>query len=147
MGRAFGMSLARGGAAKMAVRIFRNYWQLPMVATMMDDAGTVSLALHEMNPGYGRHALEIVHGESHRTIHQAVDGQAMSLRIDLGEVGGVLLHEVEVGGRDDSTIILKRSVERDVINGHSHPSARGHSSGQYIAVELGFPALHFSRLG
>jgi hypothetical protein len=61
----------------------------------------------------------------------------MLLRIDLGEVGGVLLHEVQVGGCDDSTIVLKWSVESDVINAHSRPSARRDPSGQFaVAVRI-----------
>jgi hypothetical protein len=64
----------------------------------------------------------------------------MLLRIDLGEVGGVLLHEVERGGCDDSRIILKRSVVSDVINAHSRPSA------QEFAVVVGIFGLYF-RLG
>jgi hypothetical protein len=60
----------------------------------------------------------------------------MLLRIDLGEVRGVLLHEVEVGRCDDSPIILKRSVERDVINAHSRPSARGDPSAQGFVVKV-----------
>jgi len=47
----------------------------------------------------------------------------MLLRIDLGEVGGVLLHEMEVGRRDDPRIILQRRVEGDVVNAHPHPAA------------------------
>src|SRR5712671_1112443 len=61
----------------------------------------------------------------------------MLLRIDLGEVGGVLLHEVEVGRRDVSPIILKRSVESDVINAHSHPPARGDPSAEVFAGDVG----------
>src|SRR6266481_7644274 len=104
---------------------------------MMDDGRAVCMALQEMNPGYGRQALEVVQGETQRTIHQAVDREAMLLRIDLGEVGGVLLHEVEVGRRDDSAVILKWSVEGDVINAHSHPSARGDPSAQVFAGDMG----------
>ncbi len=104
------------------------------------------MALHEMNPGYGRQALEIVHAEAQGTIHQAVDGEAMLLRIDLGEVGGVLLHEVEMGRCDDSAVILERSVERDVINAHSHPSAREGPSAQVFAGVMGILGCYF-RLG
>ena len=103
----------------------------------MDQARTVSLALQEMNPGYGRQALQILHGKTQRTIHQSVDREAMLLRIDLGEVGRVLLHEVEVSRRNDPAIILKRSVESNVINAHSHPSARGDPSAQVLAGDVG----------
>jgi hypothetical protein len=82
------------------------------------------MALQEMNPGYGRQLLEILHGETQRTIHHAVDREAMLLRIDLGKLGGVLLHEVERGRCDDSRIILKRGVVGHVIDAVSGPSAR-----------------------
>jgi hypothetical protein len=48
----------------------------------------------------------------------------MLLRIDLGEVGGVLLHEVEVGRCNDPSIVLERRVVSDVINAESGPSAQ-----------------------
>ncbi len=102
----------------------------------MDDGIAVRMALQEMNPGHGRQALEIVHAETHGTIHQAVDREAMLLRIDLGEVGGVLLHEVKLGRSDDSPVVLKRGVERDVINTHSRPSARGDPSAQVFAGDV-----------
>jgi hypothetical protein len=70
----------------------------------------------------------------------------MLLRIDLGEVGGMLLHEVQVGRRDDPPIILKRSVESDVINAHSRPSARRDPSAQVFAGIVGVFGLYF-RLG
>src|SRR6266852_555600 len=111
---------------------------------MMDDCTAVCVALQEMNPGYGRQALEIVHAETHRTIHQAVDREAMLLRIDLGEVGGVLLHEVEMGRCDDSPVILKRRVESDVINAHSHASAREDPSAQVFAGDVGIFGWCFS---
>jgi hypothetical protein len=75
-----------------------------------------------------------------------MDREAMLLRIDLGEMGGVLLHEVEVGRCDDSAIILKRRVERDVINAHSRPSARRDPSAQVFAGVVGVFGLYF-RLG
>src|SRR6266576_4661984 len=108
---------------------------------MMDHGIAVRMAFQEMNPGYGRQALEIVHAETNGTIHQAVDGEAMLLRIDLGEVGGVLLHEVEMGRCDDSAVILKRSVECDVIDAHSHPSAREGPSAQVFAGDVGIRIL------
>ena len=84
----------------------------------------VGLALDEMNPGDRRHPLEVIHAEAQRTIHHAVDREAMFLRIDLGEVGGVQLHEVERGRRDDAGIILKRSEVGDVIDLPPDPSAQ-----------------------
>src|SRR5215475_6058295 len=102
------------------------------------------MAFQEMNPRHGRQTLQIVHAETQRTIYQAVDREAMLLRIDLREVGGMLLHEVELGRCDDSAIILKRSVESDVVNAHSHPSARRGPSAQVFVVGI----LHWHvRLG
>src|SRR6516164_1951771 len=67
-----------------------------------------------------------------------MDREAMLLRIDFGEVGGVLLHEVEWGRRDDAPIILKWSVVSDVINAHPRPAARGHPAAQELFVGLYF---------
>src|SRR6266446_6930206 len=114
-----------------------------LIARMMDQRRAVAMALQEMNPGYGRQALEILHAETQRTIHHAVNREAMLLRIDLGEVGGVLLHEVKLGRCDDSPIILKRSVESDVINAHSRPPARGDSSAQLFAGDEGILGWYF----
>jgi hypothetical protein len=102
----------------------------------MDHGRAVSMALQEMDPRYGRQALEIVDAETQRTVHQAVDGQAMFPRIDLGEVGGVLLHEMELGGCDNSRIILKGSVVSDVVDAESRPPA------QELAVVLGIFGLY-----
>jgi len=44
------------------------------------------MAFQEMNPGYGRQPLQLVHRETQRTIHQAVDREAMLLRIDFGKL-------------------------------------------------------------
>src|SRR5438105_14953778 len=101
----------------------------------MDHGRAVSLALHEMNPGYGRQVLQIVHAEAQWTIHQAVDREAMLLRIDVGEMGRVVLNEMEPGRCDDPRIILKRSVVGDVIDAHSHPAARGHTALRRPVVE------------
>jgi hypothetical protein len=54
---------------------------------------------------------------------------------------------VEVGGCDDSPIILKRSVERDVINAHSRPSARGDPSAQGFVVKVVLLFGLYLRLG
>jgi len=111
------------------------------------------MALHEMNPGYRRQVLQIVQGETQRTIHHAVDREAMLLRIDVGQVGGVLLHEVEPGRRDDARIILQRSVVSDMIDAHSGAAARLHetrglavSKMGIFGVRLGYFGLGF-RLG
>ena len=83
------------------------------------------MAFQEMHPGYGRQPLQVVHGETQRTIHQAVDRDAMLLHFDFGILRRVLLHEVELDRRDDARIILKRGVVRHVIDAVSGPSARG----------------------
>src|ERR1700674_5325306 len=110
----------------------------------MDYARAVSLALQEMNPGYGRQALQLLQGETQRTIHHAVDREAMLLRIDVGQVGGVLLHEVEPGRCDDSRIILKRSVVSDVIDAHSGPAARLHETRGLAVSKIGMGIFSFS---
>ena len=82
------------------------------------------MALQEMHAGYGRQPLQILHGETQRTIHHAVDREAMLLQFDLGILGGMLLHEVELDRCDDSRIVLKRGVVRHVIDAVSGPAAR-----------------------
>ena len=82
----------------------------------------VGLAFHEMNPGYRRQPLQVIHAETQGTIHHAVDRETMLLRIDDGEVGGVQLDEVERGRCDDPRIILNRSEVGDVIDVPSDPS-------------------------
>src|SRR5262249_34415221 len=101
---------------------------------MMDQGRAVGMALQEVNARYGRQTLQIVHAEAQRTINQAMDREAMFARIDLGEVGGVVLHEVEVGWRGDSRIVLQRSVAGNVINTHSQASARRDSSRQLEVI-------------
>src|SRR5262249_4093380 len=56
------------------------------------------------------------------------------------------LHEVEVRRRDDSAIILKRGVERDVVDAHSHPSARQGASTQLFAGDVGLMVIRLRRL-
>jgi hypothetical protein len=75
-----------------------------------------------------------------------VDREAVLLRVDFGEVGGVLLHEVERGGCDDSPKILKWSVISNVIDAHSRPTARGDPAAQGFVVKLGIVGFYF-RLG
>jgi len=82
------------------------------------------MALEEMNARNGRELLQIRHRETQRTIHQAVDREAMLLRVDLRKLGGVLLHEVKRRRRDDAGIVLKRGVVRHVIDAVSGPAAR-----------------------
>src|ERR1700674_5934658 len=94
----------------------------------MNHGRAVCMTLHEMNPGYGRQALQIINAETQRTIHHAVDREAMLLRIDVGQVGGVQLHEVEPGRCDHSRIFMKRSEVSDVINVPSDPPARLHET-------------------
>jgi hypothetical protein len=65
----------------------------------------------------------------------------MLLRIDFGEVRGVLLHEVELGRCDDSPVILKWSVVSDVIDAHSRPAAREDSAAQRFVVKAGILRL------
>src|SRR5262249_24132156 len=55
---------------------------------------------------------------------------------DLGKVGGVLLHEVQLSRCDDSPVVLERSVECDVVNAHSHAATRRNSSAQVLAGDV-----------
>src|SRR5579871_7073820 len=64
----------------------------------------------------------------------------MLLWIDVWQMGGVLLHEVELSRCDDSRIILERSVVSDVINAEPGPSA------QELAVIVDILGFRF-RLG
>src|SRR5258708_11289136 len=84
----------------------------------------VRVALDEMNPGYGRQLFQVRHGETQGAVHHAVDGEAMFVRIELGKLGGVLLHEMDRGRRDDARIVLKRGVVGQVIEAVSGPTAR-----------------------
>ena len=85
---------------------------LRIAGTVMGRA--VCVALQEINPGDGRQSLQLLHGETQRPIHHAVDREAMLLGIDVGQAGGMGLHEMERGRCDDSHRILKRSVMRNV---------------------------------
>ena len=49
----------------------------------------------------------------------------MLIHIDLGKFGGMLLHEVQAGRRDDALIILQRRVMRHVIDAVPGSAARG----------------------
>src|SRR6266566_6171939 len=91
----------------------------------MDLGRAVAMSLHEMNPGYRRQLLQIRHGETQGAIHHAVDGEAMLVRIDLGKLRGVLLHEMDRSRRDDPRIVLKRGVVRQVIEAVSCPATWG----------------------
>src|SRR5262245_43083066 len=62
-----------------------------------------------MKAGHGREALQILHGESQRTVHHPVDQETMLLGIDLRNVGTTgRPHEVERGWCDYAYRILKR---------------------------------------
>src|SRR5262249_22654113 len=67
----------------------------------------VADALHETNPRFGRHALQFVQRKTQRTIHHAVNQEAILQGIGVRR-DGVVSHEVERAGCDDSLYILKR---------------------------------------
>src|SRR5262245_15445215 len=70
---------------------------------------SVPRTLHEMQPGHGREALQILHGEAQRTVHHSMDQETMLLGIDLRDVGTTgRPHEVERGWCDHAHRILKR---------------------------------------
>ena len=80
------------GAARHAVR-FLNGLRAPR--------RSIPCALDEMQAGHGREALQVVHGERQRTVHQAVDHEAMLARIDVRQEGATGRREVvERGWRD-----------------------------------------------
>ena len=95
------------------------------IALAVDHGGAIAMAFQEMNPGDRRQALEIVHGEAQWAIHQAMDREPMFRRIDLGEMGRMVLHEVQLGRRDDPRVILQWRVIGDVVDAHSRAAARG----------------------
>src|ERR1022692_3927965 len=68
----------------------------------------VSSALQEMNFGYGREALQIVHSEDQGTVHHAVDQESVLLGIDVREMFLTQHQKMERGRRDCSDRILKR---------------------------------------
>ena len=69
----------------------------------------VSRALDEMQPGDRREALQVVHGEGQRPIHQAVDHQSVLLGIDVRHEGAAgRRHIVERRWRDHADGILQR---------------------------------------
>src|SRR5436305_14376264 len=76
----------------------------------MGRSRTVSNALEKMNAGYVGEALQLVHGESQRAIHHAVDHETMLPGIDIrNKCATVRSHVVERGWRDNTDRILKRS--------------------------------------
>src|SRR5436309_8964038 len=56
---------------------------------------TISMTLYEINPGYQWQALELLQGETQRTIDHAMDRKAVSMGIDVGQMGWVSLHEAK----------------------------------------------------
>ena len=70
---------------------------------------SIPRALDEMKAGDGREALQVVHGERQRTVHQAVDHQTVLPGIDVREEGATGRRQVvERGWRDHPDRILKR---------------------------------------
>ena len=65
------------------------------IVRTMERGRAVSMAFHEINPVYGRQPLQILQAETQRTIDHAMDREAMLLGIDVGQVGGMSLHEVQ----------------------------------------------------
>ena len=62
------------GAARHAVRFLHG---------LRSPRRSIPRALDEMNAGDGREALQVLHGEGQRTVHQAVDHQTVLPRIDV----------------------------------------------------------------
>ena len=88
------------GAAGHAVRFLHGL--LPAIVP-------VSRALDEMQPGDGRKALQVGHGEGQGPIHQAVNQQSVLRGIDVRHVGAFgRRHIVERRWRDVADRILQR---------------------------------------
>ena len=69
----------------------------------------VPRALDEMQAGDGREALQVLHGEGQRTVHQAVDHQAVLTGIDVREEGSTGRRVVvERGWRNHPDGVLQR---------------------------------------
>ena len=77
---------------------------------LMRGSRTVSNALEKMNAGYGREALQLLHGERQRTVHHSVDHETMLLGIDVRNVEATVgRHIMERGWRDTPYRLPKRS--------------------------------------
>jgi hypothetical protein len=64
-----------------------------------------------------REALQVVHGEDHRLVDEAVDHQPVLGRVDLGNAA-VMALEAEAGGRDDTVEFMqRREVDRGLAAG------------------------------
>src|SRR6266851_6900123 len=71
---------------------------------------TVSNALQKVNAGYGRQALQLLHGENQRTVHHPVDHETMLLGIDVRNVEATVgSHIMERGWRNNPYRLRKRS--------------------------------------
>src|SRR6202034_4253220 len=75
-------------------RVLREYLHAHGAISL---SGAAPSALEEMNPGCGREPLQLLHGENQRTVHHAVDHEAMLLGVDIrdgpGRACSCALHE------------------------------------------------------
>ncbi len=107
----------------------------------------VARALDEVKAGDRREALQVVHGERQRTVHQAMDHQAMLLRIDIRQEGAAGRRPVvERGWRDHPHRILERGrhVKNEPEGIGRRPAAVGDA---YRGHELGAVAVGDQLLG
>src|SRR5207249_12187684 len=81
-------------ASRHPVYVLDRQPHLRIVRTM-EHRRTISMALHKINPGYRRQALELLQGETQRTIDHAMDRKAVLLGTDVGRVRGASWHAVE----------------------------------------------------
>ena len=65
----------------------------------------------------------------------------MLIGINVGQMGGVVLHEVQPSRRDDSRVILKRGVVSHVIDAVSGPAAGFHETRGLAVSETGILGL------
>ncbi len=79
--------------------------------------------------------FEILQAEHQRTIHHAVDGEAVPGGIDIRQLG-VSLHEVERRRRDDAYRFPNRSVVSRMRNALRDPSSRRRRQRRGLAVSM-----------
>ena len=70
----------------------------------------IGIALEEMSSGYRRQAIDVLHGENHRTVHHAVNQETMLLGVDVRRRVTVGIVVMERGRRDDPDQILNREL-------------------------------------
>src|ERR1700687_4106691 len=102
-----------------------------------------------MNAGYEREALQLLHRESQRAVHHAMDHETMLPGIDLRNNGATVgTNKMERGWRDNPYLILKRTQyvkrkakgigRRSLGLGHAY---RGHEMGALAIGDQGLSTI------